>query len=202
MTVINRAQPSRSVARPPLRTAPIARTTSKPKYAAPAPRLGPVVKPVARVAAKPLARVAKAPARLAAPVKRVARVKEAVTANITPIKEKLTKSELYDKLVDYADLPHVNRKEVKAVMESLEEIILGSLHPKGVGEFTMSGVFKIFAKEKKGRVQEAIKPGTLMTNKFTGVEYKHEGRPRTKIPSSMVCKIRPQTKLKLAVIGK
>ncbi|CAH2784824.1 MAG: Histone-like bacterial DNA-binding protein [uncultured Caballeronia sp.] len=107
----------------------------------------------AKTAAKKTA--TKAATKTAAPVKKVAAKKAAstsatvakkaavkTTATLSPIKDTFTKASLAAHLADCAT---VDLKAVKAVLAALEDTILGAVHKKGVGEFTLSGLLKISA---------------------------------------------------------
>jgi hypothetical protein len=51
-----------------------------------------------------------------------------------------TKSALINHLAEQNDIP---RKAAPAVHASLEGLLLGSVHPRGVGEFSLPGLLKI-----------------------------------------------------------
>ena len=73
----------------------------------------------------------------------VAAKKVAVKAGaLSPIKDTFTKASLAAHLADRAT---VDLKAVKAVLSALEDTILGAVHKKGAGEFTLSGLLKISA---------------------------------------------------------
>lgn len=73
----------------------------------------------------------------------VAAKKVAVKAGASsPIKDTFTKASLAAHLADRAT---VDLKAVKAVLSALEDTILGAVHKKGAGEFTLSGLLKISA---------------------------------------------------------
>jgi hypothetical protein len=59
---------------------------------------------------------------------------------IRPFKEALTKAALINSIAEQDEPP---RKTAAAAFASLENLILGSLHPRGVGEFTSPGMFKV-----------------------------------------------------------
>ena len=89
--------------------------------------------PVKKVAAK------KAAVKKTAAVKKVA---AKTTGTSSPIKDTFTKASLAAHLADRAT---VDVKAVKAVLAALEDTILGAVHKKGAGEFTLSGLLKISA---------------------------------------------------------
>jgi nucleoid DNA-binding protein len=110
---------------------------------------------------------------------------------ITPIKSKMTKSELVAHLVEQVGLEHVTAKEVKRVMGALEETILGSLVPKGAGEFTLHGLVVL-----KGIKKKAVKGGAKKISPFTGEEYIVKAKP-----AKIVVKARPLAKVRRAALG-
>jgi nucleoid DNA-binding protein len=94
--------------------------------------------PVKKVAAKKV--VAKKAA--AKPVAAAKKVAVKTPATLTPVKDTFTKASLVAHL---ADRSTVDLKAVKAVLAALEDTILGAVHKKGAGEFTLSGLLKISA---------------------------------------------------------
>ena len=55
---------------------------------------------------------------------------------IRPVKETFTKSPLINLIAEQNDMP---RKTAVGVFAALESVLLGSAHPRGVGEFTLPG---------------------------------------------------------------
>ena len=106
-------------------------------------------------------------------------------ATLRPIKEKLTKSALLNLIAERTEL---SRKQVDSVLKELEAIMMGSIHPKGVGEFMFPGLFKIALRKVPAR-----KAGTMIRNPSTG-----EMMPAAAKPASVRVKIRPLAKLKAA----
>jgi len=94
-----------------------------------------------KVAKKAAAAPAKKVAAKKAPAKTAAK-KVAVKASgaPSPIKDTFTKASLAAHLAERAA---IEPKSVKAVLAALEDTILGSVHKKGAGEFTLSGLLKI-----------------------------------------------------------
>jgi hypothetical protein len=64
----------------------------------------------------------------------------AASGAIKPIKDGFTKASLVNHLAEQAEL---DIKSVKAVLQHLENTILGALHKNGAGEFTLPGLFKV-----------------------------------------------------------
>jgi len=85
--------------------------------------------------------------------------KPAVTA-IRPIKETLTKASLITFLAEQNDIP---RKTAAAVYATLEGLFLGSVHPRGVGLFTLPGLLKVSLRKVPAR-----RAGTLVRNPANG----------------------------------
>jgi len=100
-------------------------------------------KKVAKKAAAPATK--KVAAKKAAPAKKVVAKKavaKAAPAAPTPLKDKFTKASLATHIAERAA---VEVKAVKAVLVALENVVLGSVHKKGAGEFTLPGLLKITA---------------------------------------------------------
>lgn len=133
--------------------------------------------PVKKVAAK------KAAVKKTAAVKKVA-AKSAGT--LSPIKDTFTKASLVAHLADRAT---VDAKAVKAVLAALEDTILGAVHKKGAGEFTLSGLLKISA-----QVVPAKK------RRFGKDPFSGEDRWFPAKPASVRIKARPLKKLKDAAV--
>jgi nucleoid DNA-binding protein len=132
----------------------------------------------------------KAAPKQAAPKKaapRKAAVKREAPA-IRPFKETLTKPALINLIAEQNELP---RKTAAAVYASLEDLILGSVHPRGVGEFTLPGMFKVTLRKVPAR-----RAGTLVRNPATGEMVKAAAKP-----ASVRVKVRALSKLKTAAIG-
>jgi nucleoid DNA-binding protein len=126
----------------------------------------------------------------AAPVKKVA-AKKVVTAKkvaaktsgtLSPIKDTFTKASLAAHLSDRAS---VDPKAVKAVLAALEDTILGAVHKKGAGEFTLSGLLKISAQVVPAKKKRFGK------DPFSGVERWFPAKP-----ASVRIKARALKKLK------
>jgi nucleoid DNA-binding protein len=108
-------------------------------------------------------------------------------AKTSPVKEALTKSALINLLAEQNDL---TRAAAKGVLETLENVMMGSIHPRGVGEFTFPGLLKISLRKVPAR-----KAGTMIRNPSTG-----EMVPGAAKPASVRVKIRPLSKLKAAAV--
>lgn len=120
----------------------------------------------------------KAPAKAAKPAK--------VAATVKPLKEALSKSAL---IAHIAAQTNVEAKTVKAVLAGLESTVLASVHKKGIGQFTLPGLFKINA------VKVPAKPKRKGKNPFTGLEQVFAAKPAT-----VKVKVRPLKKLKDAAV--
>lgn len=118
-----------------------------------------------------------------APVKKSPAKQPAAKAK--PMKEALTKSALVNLI---ADENGVTRDVARGVLASIENAMMGSIHPRGVGEFTLPGVLKISLRKVPAR-----KAGTMIRNPSTG-----EMVPGAAKPASVRVKIRPLSKLKAA----
>jgi nucleoid DNA-binding protein len=85
------------------------------------------------------------------------------------IKEAYTKSALINLIAEENDIP---RKTAVGVYGTLEKVFLGSVHPRGVGEFTLPGLLKVTLRKVPAR-----KAGTLVRNPATGEMVKAAAKP-------------------------
>ena len=111
--------------------------------------------------------------------------KKSTSTAIRPVKSRLTKSAILSHIAERTDL---SRKQVAEVLNELEGIMLGSVHPSGHGEFMFPGLFQVVLRKVPAR-----KAGTLIRNPATG-----EMMAASAKPASVRVKIRPLAKLKLA----
>lgn len=142
-------------------------------------------KKVAVKAAAPVAKKAAPAAKKAAPVaKKAAPAAKPVAAAavLKPIKTAFNKTTL---IAHLAEQSGVDAKAAKAVLAALESAILGSVHKKGSGEFTLPGVLKI------GLQQVAAKKKRFGKDPFTGEERWFPAKP-----ASVKIKTRALKKLK------
>ena len=113
------------------------------------------------------------------------KVSKAESPSIRPVKETMTKAALINHIAEQNELP---RKTAAAVYATLENAFLGSVHPKGAGEFTLPGLLKVTLRKVPAR-----KAGTLVRNPATGEMVKAAAKP-----ASVRVKIRALSKLKSA----
>ncbi len=104
-------------------------------------------------------------------------------AVVRPVKEKLTKSALVKLIAEQNDVPN---KVAAGMLTSLEGIMMGSILPNGVGEFTLPGILKVTLRKIPAR-----KAGTLIRNPATGEMMKAAAKP-----ASVRVKVRALSKLK------
>lgn len=104
---------------------------------------------------------------------------------VRPVKDVLTKSALVSLI---AEQNGISRDTAKGVMATLESVLLGSVHPRGAGEFTLPGLLKVTLRKVPAR-----KAGTMIRNPATG-----EMVPGAAKPASVRVKIRALSKLKTA----
>ena len=114
-------------------------------------------------------------------------VKKAATpakapASAKPIKEVLSKGELVRHLSDQSS---VEPKHVKAVLASLEGVMLGAISKKGAGQFVLPGLLKITATAVPAKKKRFGK------DPFTGQERWFDAKP-----ASVRVKARALKKLK------
>ena len=149
-------------------------------------------KKVAVKAAAPAAKKAAPAAKKAAPAAKKAAapaakpVAAAAAAALKPIKTAFNKTTLVAHLAEQSG---VEPKATKAVLAALEAAILGSVHKKGSGEFTLPGVLKI------GLQQEPAKKKRFGKDPFTGEERWFPAKP-----ASVKIKTRALKKLKDATV--
>lgn len=138
-------------------------------------------KKVAKKAAAPAKKVA---AKKAVPAKKVVAKKAVAKAPAapTPIKDTFTKAALATHIAERAE---VEVKAVKAVLAAIENVVLGSIHKKGVGEFTLPGLLKITAQAVPAKKKRFGK------DPFTGEERWFPAKP-----ASVRVKARALKKLK------
>lgn len=110
------------------------------------------------------------------------------TGKTAPVKEALSKSALVGLI---AEQNGVTRDVAKGALATIESAMMGSIHPRGVGEFTLPGVFKVSLRKVPAR-----KAGTLIRNPSTG-----EMVPGAAKPASVRVKIRALSKLKAAAVS-
>ena len=104
-------------------------------------------------------------------------------AVIRPVRETLTKSGLIGLIAEQNDIP---RKTAAGVLATLEGVMLGSVHPKGIGQFVLPGILKVTLRKVPAR-----KAGTLIRNPATGEMMEASAKP-----ASVRVKIRALSKLK------
>jgi nucleoid DNA-binding protein len=107
---------------------------------------------------------------------------------IRVLKETLTKSALINLIAEQNAIP---RKTAAGVFATLEGVMLGSVHPRGVGEFTLPGLLKVTLRKVPAR-----KAGTMIRNPATGEMMKGAAKP-----ASVRVKVRALSKLKSAAIS-
>lgn len=143
-------------------------------------------KKVAVKAAAPAAKKAAPAAKKAAPAAKKAAAPTAkpvaAAAALKPIKAAFNKTTLVAHLAEQSG---VEPKAAKAVLAALEAAILGSVHKKGSGEFTLPGVLKI------GLQQVPAKKKRFGKDPFTGEERWFPAKP-----ASVKIKTRALKKLK------
>lgn len=104
----------------------------------------------------------KKPAAKKTPAKKVAAA--APAKKLTALKEKFTKTQLVNELVEKTEL---SKKEVNSVLDELGDIIERHIKKRAVGEFTLPGLLKIKtvkkpAQKARKNVPNPFKPGELM----------------------------------------
>jgi nucleoid DNA-binding protein len=115
----------------------------------------------------------------------VKRASKATPAPVKPVKQALTKSTLINLIAEENEIP---RKTAAGVYTTLENLFLGSVHPRGVGEFVLPGLLKVSLRKVPAR-----KAGTLVRNPATGEMVGAAAKP-----ASVRVKVRALSKLKTA----
>ena len=113
---------------------------------------------------------------------------QARSGALRPVKETFTKAALINLIAAQNDIP---RKTALGVFATLESVLLGSVHPRGVGEFTLPGLLKVTLRKVPAR-----RAGTLVRNPATGEMVKGAAKP-----ANMRVKIRALSKLRTAASG-
>lgn len=158
------------------------------KTPAPAKKVVKAAAPAAKKAA-PVAKKAAAPAKKAAPAAKKAAAPAAkpvaAAAALKPIKTAFNKTTLVAHLAEQSG---VEPKATKAVLAALEAAILGSVHKKGSGEFTLPGLMKI------GLQQIPAKKKRFGKDPFTGEERWFPAKPAAvKIKTRALKKLKDAT---------
>ena len=107
---------------------------------------------------------------------------------VRPVKDTLTKSALINLI---AEQNGISRETAKGVFTTLENVLLGSVHPRGAGEFTLPGLLKVTLRKVPAR-----KAGTLIRNPSTGEMIAGAAKP-----ASVRVKVRALSKLKTAALS-
>jgi hypothetical protein len=115
----------------------------------------------------------------------VKKASKAMPAPVKPVKQALTKSALVNLIAEENEIP---RETAAGVYATLENLFLGSVHPRGVGEFVLRGLLKVSLRKIPAR-----KAGTLIRNPSTGEMVEAAAKP-----ASVRVKIRALSKLKTA----
>ena len=132
------------------------------------------------MAAKKKAVAKKAPAKKTAAKK--APAKAAPAKKLTAVKERFNKTQILNEIAENTEL---SKKQVQAVLDSLNDVIERHVKKRAVGEFVLPGLLKIQA------VKKPAKKARKGINPFTGEETMFKAKP-----ASIAVKIRPLKKLK------
>ena len=152
-----------------------------PAKKAPAKKAAAKKAPAKKAPAKKKVAAKKAPAKRA-PAKKAVAKKAAPKRKATAIKEKMTKSQIFTEIAEATEL---NRKQVAAVFDELENLMGRSIAKRGLGEFTVPGLMKVTT------VKKPAKKARKGINPFTGEEQMFKAKP-----ASVAVKVRPLKKLK------
>jgi nucleoid DNA-binding protein len=109
-----------------------------------------------------------------------------VAKKLTPIKDKLSKTQILDQIAESTGL---SRKQVGSVIDGLTEVIEAHVNKRAVGEFVLPGLLKISTVRKPAvKARKGINP-------FTKEEVMFKAKP-----ASTAVKVRPLKKLKDMVL--
>lgn len=117
-------------------------------------------------------------------VKKAAPKKAAPAANVKPIAEAYTKTQLY---MHIAEETGVARKDIVKVFESLSNVIEGHVKSRGAGEFKIPGLMKIKINKKPATKARKNVPNPFSPGEFMDVKAK---------PARKVVKVLPLKALK------
>jgi nucleoid DNA-binding protein len=132
----------------------------------------------------------KAPAKKTAAKKTVAKktavkkspVKAAPAKKLTAVQERFNKTQILNEIAENTEL---TKKQVQAVLDSLNDVIERHIKKRAIGEFVLPGLLKIQA------VKKPAKKARKGVNPFTGEDTVFKAKP-----ASIAVKIRPLKKLK------
>jgi nucleoid DNA-binding protein len=113
---------------------------------------------------------------------------KAASQAVRPVKDALSKSALINLI---SEQNGITRDTAKGIFSTIENALLGSVHPRGAGEFTLPGLLKVTLRKVPAR-----KAGTMVRNPSTG-----EMIPGAAKPASVRVKIRALSKLKMAALS-
>jgi hypothetical protein len=82
-------------------------------------------------------------------------------APIRPVKETFTKAALINLIAEQNDIP---RKTAVGVFATLESVLLGSVHPRGVGEFTLPGLLKVPSRPGEFHPEPLTEPDLILSH--------------------------------------
>ncbi len=117
-----------------------------------------------------------------------ATAKKAGAQTLRPVKETLSKSALVNLI---SEQNGISREAAKGALATIESALLGSVHPRGAGEFTLPGLLKVTLRKVPAR-----KAGTMIRNPATGGMMAGAAKP-----ASVRVKVRALSKLKTAAIS-
>ena len=118
---------------------------------------------------------------------KVEKTKTKKSKSIPAVTEKFTKSTLREYIACETGL---EKRDVNKVLNAFENVVLGSVGKKGLGEFVWPTILKVVTKKKPAtKARKGINP-------FTGEECMFKAKPAT-----TVVKIRPLGKTKKSAKG-
>lgn len=167
-------------------------------------------KPAAKVVKKVVKAVAKAVVKKVVAKKVTKVVKEKPVVHITPVKEvmnRVAQMNAYTEELISMELPgglELTERQAKLIVKTLfkkqHDLILGSIHHRGSGEFTITGMMKIVTKKIPAKKIPARDAGTVYSA-LLGREIEQEARAAFTKPATVRVKIRPLRNLKDAAVA-
>ena len=134
------------------------------------------------------------------PVKKPAKRKpvQRPELELRPIKEKMTKKEIFEAIAEETEL---KPKQVAAVFAELADLAKASLMPKGFGVFQIPGLVTFRTRKIPAKKMPAIKKGTPVYSPAAGKEVPHPGREAFVKPATVKVRAVPMPAAKRAALG-
>lgn len=136
--------------------------------------------------------------RVQAKPARKPRAKKAVALMFKPQTTKMSKVDIVNTLVE--NVEGIDKKQARAMLDTMGHMILASMHPKSVEQFTIPGVLNVRVRHIAPRKVKGIKAGTEVYNPLTKETKIHEGRRAYTKPASRKIRARALGTLKAVAL--